>query len=233
MKEIDPNEYASLFRAGQATTRAALGIAGRVLKGQTERDFRRLSDDPERPLVFLLDGDGLRSFLGLSPREILERLGYLPEFVEAQLQAGKTFRLAVFPRPPDLVRGSWDQVLDLAGEIFPDALSNLLRHRAGLKATEFAEHVEASRGFPWQEVRNQGRSHPAWVGVTAMRAPEPPPLWKVRAFLFCELRLSALFAGDGFTRLPDGSPGLSEWVTRNRDLSELGEVVMIPLDLRP
>lgn len=226
-----PQDFAKALRDPQTlrSPRDPGKLAGRVLKGRTPKDFLRLSDDLRRPLVFVLDGAGLVSLLGKHPDQILESLGYLPSFVASQRTQGKSFQIALFLRPEGLKKGTWDSVFEMAGEIFPN-LQNLFRKHAGkLQSLPFEAHVQESKGYPWQEVRNLGRRHPEWFSADRLGSIASPKSWEVRAFFLCEFRLSPLFAGDGFTRHPDGAQGLGEWLLPNQELRHLQEVHLVPL----
>lgn len=213
------------------------GLYGRILKGRSEADFARLSHDRDRRLVLLMDGEGLGQLLGLDADAALARIGYRPDYVQALRAQGQRFRLLVCAAHPDVVPATWANVVALAGREFPEAAGRLRAAQAELAAADFttwrtrAGEWAALRGvapYPWHEVRDQGRAHPRFMTAARYLAGEDAP-WRARALLYCELRLTDLFAGDGFTRQPDGSPGLAEYLAPNLEVGALGEVATVDL----
>jgi hypothetical protein len=141
-----------------------------VLRGQSERDFLTLSDDPLRRVVFMLDETALIDLLGCTGAEVLARIGYTPAEVRALLAQGTRFRLAILP-VTDMLPATWANVLALAANAYPEWAGRLAAARPALETR------------PYAEIMGQG-------DVAA----------EVRAFLEQTLHLNPLFAGDGYTR---------------------------------
>lgn len=221
-----PRGYATAYRLGAPVV--VEGLVGRVLKGRAEADFAWLSHDRDRRVVYLMDPAGLADLVGLDPDAALDRIGYRPEYVAAKRAQGYRFELVVFPARADVVPATWDHLPALVEQAYPGLGARVEAHLPALTRTGFAELVAASGGYPWAAVRDTGRGHPEFYDAARYRREHAEP-WRTRAFLYCELRLTDLYAGDGYTRTPDGARGLAEWATANRPLAELGDVVRVPL----
>jgi hypothetical protein len=222
-----PEEYAAAYRAGAPV--AVEGLVGRVLKGRVEEDFARLSHDEDRRVVYLMDPEGLASLVGLDADATLERIGYRPDYVTAKRAQGFRFELVVFHARSDVVPATWDHLPQLVEQAYPGLGAHVEAHLPILQTSSYPELVAASGGYPWHPVRDTGRGHPEFFAA-ARYAREHAEPWQTRAFLYCELRLTDLYSGDGYTRTPDGERGLAEWATANRALADLGERVRIPLE---
>ena len=147
-----------------------MGVCGRVLRGIHEDDFRALSDDPAREVVFVLDGEALGDLLGRTGGDVLAQIGYAAGEVRALTALGVRFRLVIVPQVA-MVRATWDALLDLVIATYPEWDERIAASRRTLKALPHAQ-VMAGGGAPAE----------------------------VRAFLERVLHVSPLFAGDGFTR---------------------------------
>lgn len=221
-----PTEYAEAHGAGQPVT--VEGLVGRVLKGRLEADFARLSHDGDRKIVYLMDPAGLASLVGLDAAATLARIGYRPDYVAAKRGQGFRFELVVFRARADVVPATWDHLPQLVERAYPGLGAAVEAHLPRLEATDFEGLVAASGGYPWHAVRDAGRDHPRFFTAQRYRREHAEP-WQTRAFLYCELRLTDLYRGDGYTRTPDGERGLAEWATTNHRLADLGELVRLPL----
>lgn len=222
-----PDGYAAAYRAGEPVR--VEGLVGRVLKGRAPADFARLSHDADRRVVYLMDPEGLASLVGLDGDETLARIGYRPDYVAVRRAQGYRFELVVFPARSDVVPATWDHLPGIVERAYPGAGPLVEAHLPTLQATAFEDLVAASGGYPWHAVRDRGRGHPRFFDA-ATYAQEHEEAWQTRAFLYCELRLTDLYSGDGYTREPGGSRGLAEWATGNHALADLGDLERIPLD---
>lgn len=146
------------------------GVCGRVLRGLRDEDFRTLSDDPARRVVFMLDVQALGDLLGRTGAEVLAQIGYAPQEVRALTARSVRFKLVMVPQVA-MARATWDALLDLVAAAYPEWADRIRAARATLKALPYAQVV-------------------AGGGQAA----------EVRGFLERALHVSPLFAGDGFTR---------------------------------
>ncbi len=196
-------------------------LVGRVLKGKTDQDFLSLSNDPDRKIVFLMGADGLKALSG-SPREqILEKIGYTHDYVARLKGEGHRFKLVTFSAASaTALPGTWENVIALAAQAYPPVAVKIKARLQELKDTPF-EKIQAQASAPFATVDQAGRAHPDFIDEKALEK-RPGSLWEVRAFLYYRLRLMDLYAGDGWTRTPDGSKGMQEYVVLNRPLAQLG-----------
>ena len=122
--------FASGQRADQETV--FTGFAGRVLRGRTGADFLTLTDNPQRRVVFLTDAAALSTLIGSDGWEILKQIGYDDAFIVGLLERQTRFKLALFPEVA-MRAATWDNLLDLAGEAYPEWHAKIEEARAALK----------------------------------------------------------------------------------------------------
>lgn len=191
--------FAQAFGRGLSHPAPANGFAGRILRGTDAASFERLSDDPGRRLVFLLDGEGLSGLVGLGGADILRHIGYDENLIVRLVARGTRFKLALIPSAT-LVLATWDNLLALAGEVYPEWAGRIARAAPELCRLSYDEALVAGGE------------------ATA-----------VRAFLCDELNVNALFAGDGYTRHPDAPdvPRCAEYIARNQPLADFGTRCLI------
>lgn len=191
--------FAQAFGRGVRLPAPGNGVAGRVLRGYDDAAFQNLSSDPRRRIVFLLDSEGLSGLAGLDGADILRRIGYSEATIEDLIARGTRFKLALIPSAA-LRLATWDNLLELAAEVYPD----------------------------WRE--RIGRAAPHLRQLSYERAlAEGGDIAAVRQFLRDEINANALFAGDGFTRHPDDrdSPVCAEYLACNQPLEAFGSSCLI------
>lgn len=191
--------FAQAFGRGLSHPVPANGFAGRILRGADAASFEWLSDDPRRRLVFLLDGEGLSGLVGLGGADILRHIGYDEHYIMRLVARGTRFKLVLIPSAT-LVLATWDNLLALAGEVYPEWAERIACAAPELSRLSYDEALAAG-------------------GEVAA----------VRAFLRDELNVNALFAGDGYTRHPDDPdvPRCAEYIARNRPLADFGSRCLI------
>lgn len=124
--------FVAQFGSGQRLPGPLDGFTGRVLRGRAEADFVTLTDDPRRRVVFLTDGAALCALVGSDGHEILKQIGYSDAFIGRLLEQQTRFKLALLP---DLAKwiATWDNLLDLASEAYPDWRARIEHVRPQLK----------------------------------------------------------------------------------------------------
>lgn len=189
--------FARCFGRGERCAPPPLAdVCGRVLRGVRDEDFLTLSDDLARRVVFMLDAQALGDLLGRDGADVLAQIGYAPGEVRALVGRGVRFRLVLVPQV-EMVRATWDALLDLVAAEYPEWGDRIRAAQATLKARPYAQVM-------------------AGGGEAA----------EVRAFLERALHVSPLFAGDGFTRR-DGRAVYAEYACRNRPLTEFADWCLI------
>lgn len=222
-----PEAYLGALREGREDW--VSGLVGRVLRGRCEADFERLSLDPLRRLVFLLGPDGLARLLACRGRDRLRALGYPDDWIDELVAGGTRFRLVVFPREGRAVAATWEGLLEEAAGAYPEVAAKLKGAQESLARTAYPV-LEQAAGRDLAAVYSRGRGSPGYFDLAALEeAPGEP--WQVRAFLFHELHVNELFAGDGYTRDPGGGPRLREYLTRNLPLASIPGLVQWDLSL--
>lgn len=205
---------------------------GRILRGQTEADFITTSDDPDRKVVMFMDESGLEALEGLDGADLLREIGYPEDYIAALIAKGTMFRLVTIEDNGSIIRADWDGVLTMLKRDYPESVWRKVEaNLPKLKAMSFAE-IEAASGVKFSELRALGKENPYYMTGERL-ARTNGSLAEVRAFLFNELNLNELFAGDGFTRLEDGSIGVAEFFDRRRPISEYNGVEQRELNMEP
>lgn len=225
----EPADYAARWRAG-GPAGPVEGLAGRVLKGRRRGDFRSLSDDPARRLVLLMGADGLARLLDSAGRDRLRLLGYPAAYVDELEADGYQFELVVFPERPQDLLATWENLGRIVSQVMPEAGARLAPRLAELEATPFAA-LQAQAPWSMAEVYRAGRADPRFQDA-ARFARSAGEAWRARAFLFHELHLNELFAGDGWVRDAAGQRTMRELVGEAVPLDALPQLERAALELR-
>ncbi|ELR15337.1 uncharacterized protein ACA1_086530 [Acanthamoeba castellanii str. Neff] len=140
-------------------------------------------------------------------------------------------RLCLFPEV-QARQATWDGVLELVRDAFPEAWPHVEPH-AHLLPKYTLEEVQARfTEFDIHASFREGRDHHHFMTLERYLK-SSGSLGHTRAFLYHEVGLSQLFHGDGFTRTEDGQVGLREYLVPNRPLTSFAKhrSVELPLDL--
>lgn len=205
-------------------------LVGRVLRGTQELHFERLTADFDRRLALVTGADALHDFIGLSGREILAAIGYSASDVAFYQAAGAEFRLMVCAEAETFkgVAATWRNVLQAAEQAYPELVGLLVPHEAELQSRAFAEFSRAAGDIAARFML--GPNSPAFMTVARFLESDQSAA-SARAFLYHTLGLRELFAGDGYTRFPDGRRGISEYLVPNVPLKDVGTHAFIRLGL--
>jgi hypothetical protein len=127
-------EFIARFASGHRLERDTIctGFTGRVLRGRTSADFLTLTDNPQRRVVFLTDAAALCTLIGSDGWEILKQIGYGDAFITGLLERQTRFKLALFPEVA-MRAATWDNLLDLASEAYPEWHAKIEQARPALK----------------------------------------------------------------------------------------------------
>eukprot|EP00300_Choanocystis_sp_HF-7_P025906 c28230_g1_i1.p1 GENE.c28230_g1_i1~~c28230_g1_i1.p1 ORF type:complete len:196 (-),score=28.57 c28230_g1_i1:16-603(-) len=181
-----------------------------------------------------MGADGLALLSGAETRhQAIRSLGSTDRWLRGKLEGGQTFHLVVFERPPTFVLATWDNILDLAGNVFPNIKPKLEAHRAAIQEKSFDEIQQLARS-EWGEsflfydaVEVRGMSDPRCFDEHRLEQASGT-LWEVRSFLYHMFGVSDLFAGTGRTTHPDCRDSCNEYLTENVLISELPGAVTMP-----
>lgn len=222
----DVDSYANAFMAGEPVDVATL--CGRLIRGRKPEDFETLTDDPDRRLVLLMGPDGLAQLPGKTGYEMLKAIGYTEAHIVAKVQEGNQFKLAVFPEGDVARLATWDNVIDIAADTYPDVSVGLYKHREALKMARF-EGIAAQADFSFAEVDDIGPTdsrHMTYERYLQSRQ----DLFDTRSFLYYTLHLREQFGGGGYVIDRDGNRGMLEYVAPNLPIARLGAHAL--LDIR-
>lgn len=192
----------------------------------------RLASESDRRLAMVMGPSGL----GRLPADGLSALvtiGYTRQYVQENLDQGVSFCLLAFAGGPRPRLATWEHVLDLSVQVYPELSRHFAAAASSLPSLTVGE-VEKLCGFALAPVHAKGPVDERFITLERLLAIDPtgteaPVL--LRRFLYHCCRLSELFSGDGYTRiesgprppLPDGRPyeGIKEYVMPNSLLLEL------------
>lgn len=196
-------------------------IAGRIIRGKVEADFEKLSDDPNRKIVFLTDAAGLAKMLGKSGYEMLITVGHHPDHIKKQLADGKSYRIVVFPAS-SAYDATWSGLATVVKEVYPDLAQDLTNHMTLLKSSQY-DVFETSAGYKFHDVDDPTNSK--FMSYDAYLASSRSP-WELRAFMYHVLHIKELFRGDGYTYDEKGKRGVREFLMANKKVSEIPGAVV-------
>ncbi|MBY0372873.1 MAG: hypothetical protein K2Q23_02700 [Bryobacteraceae bacterium] len=189
-----------------------------------------MSDDAGRRLVLVTGPAGLRGFLGRSPYEMLQHIGYTYDYITERHASGCSFWLVIFSRPKTgLHIATWTNFIDVAAATYPQVGTILKGALKELRSTPFAQFEEQA-GFSFADVHSLGVADPRFMNAERLLESDRSPL-AVRRFLYHTLRMTELFTGDGITMQPDLTRGCREYVTKNSLVCALPALSMAELDL--
>ncbi|MDC0980290.1 hypothetical protein OAQ84_01000 [Bdellovibrionales bacterium] len=204
-------------------------VFGRIIRGKSDADFITLSDDPNRKIVMVMDTEGLESISDSNNGSILEQVGYTRDYISELRSQGTIFKLMVFEKQEDVIVADWSGLRKILSDIYSEDLVKIFdKFRQKLENLSF-EEIEDQGTMEFKSVYNAGPSSPLYVNSENINSDSS--LWQFRAFLYMELRLTELFAGNGFTKTEEAGQGLREYFVINRPIN-LFENSML-LELQP
>jgi hypothetical protein len=224
-------DYAKAFVRGQQPAQPMAGIQARICRRKAG-DPVRLSDNPGRRIVFLLDHRACHNIIGLTGYQIATTvLGWDPQYTRNKVEEGLKFDLVVFPENACKL-GTWDNLLELAEATYPEIGAKLMRHRAALSAMTPKSLVEMERrqGYTFMEVDELGTNDPRFMTI-ARYVDATDTADAARAFLYHVVQCKDLFTGYGCTLDHNGNAGVPEYIMPDRPLEGLGAHVIIPIEI--
>ncbi len=196
------------------------GLCGRILRGTSEACFSTLSPDQGRKVVMLTAAEELVNLKGKSIEQILMAIGYSPSDIKAKLDDENIkFKMFIAAQSESLRPATWDNVIALACECYPDVAHIILSQQKLLKKFPF-DKIQQLADFSFDQVHHKGTADPMFM-TEANLLQSPGSVVDVRAFFYHTLQLRELFSGDGFTRMPCGKVGVVEYIAPNLPISEI------------
>jgi len=204
---------------------------GRIIKLRAGQEhFPVLAEELDRRVVMVMGPSGLKSLSGKPSAAMLDSIGYTRDYVQRKVAEGYTFHLITFSRPTGKLQvANWDNTLSVIAEEYPEIKALIATNARELKHTAFAA-LEERAGFSFAVVDKIGPADQRFMTLERLLA-SPGTVVDLRRFLYHTTRLSELYCGKGRTRSEDGKSGLREYIMRNRQVSELSDCVIVPLNL--
>ena len=210
------------------------GLAGRLIRGKVPADFVSLTDDPSRKVVMLVDGTGLANFIGKTGYEMLISVGYPADDIARYVNGGTKFKLVVFPAGGAVKLATWDNVISVAEEAYPQFAGFFADVLPELKSTPFSDfetRLILRTGKRFMEVKKNGSSDPYFMTpykcyalmASSIGTSKKERAFIARSFLYFVLNMNELFSGDGHTYDSAGKRGVAEYLVANKPLVELGD----------
>jgi hypothetical protein len=198
------------------------GLCGRVIRGKKPEDFLTLSDDPDRKLVMLMGSDGLKKLLGKTGYEILIDIGYESDYIVRKVNEGNQFKLFVTEEGTDALLATWNNVVEIVGDIYPDTKDIFKASLHDLKTYTF-DYYESITKKDWSEIDKVGKIDPDFITYEAFKnsagGSSSVNAVLIRMFLYFTVHLRELFSGDGYTYDDKGNRGLLEYIAENKTIS--------------
>eukprot|EP00854_Cymbomonas_tetramitiformis_P019303 gene19303-23076_t len=208
-------------------------LCGRIIHGKDDGAFVRLSVQPWKRLSWVFGPDALRTFLGKDARGICMTVGFGDEWLDAKLQAGVKFKLAVFPTDVDTFgceRATWDGLESMVSRAYPEVAEKVTARMPQIRSESFRE-LQSQAGYDMLEVNLKGREVDTRYVSAARLQQREGNVTEVRQFLFDECGVRNLFTGDGYTVDDAGIKGVAEYLAINRALAEIPGCVSVDLKL--
>ncbi|XP_077862835.1 uncharacterized protein LOC144344962 [Saccoglossus kowalevskii] len=208
-------------------------IYGRICTTMDLGEPDKLSFIPGRKTAFVFGPETItNALLSRKPYDMLQHLGYLPEYIYRKVcQENRSFWLVLFrPEKIKVVRASWGGVVDFTKAYYPKAQNTLLQHLEEIKQHN-VEFYEKQAGFKFIEAIKEPPDEMYMSYDKYVSLKKPVKTWQTRLFFYCELRLFELFKGDGYTQNDCGITGEKEYMCPNVEISKLGKgnYVILPM----
>ena len=237
---------ANAWQYGGVPPEHAANCFGRLIYQRRGDDLATMHlVDQRRRVCFVADGASWVQCLKdkLGAREILQRNGVEPAWIEAELEKRTTFHLVLLDQDESIWPANWDGVQRAVETYHPRAAERMRPHWTALRHASWKEleqqqmmktpgedfaALEARHGPMTEELylngdRSEGSSDGAGTDDTPARA---------RRFLASTLSLNRLFTGTGYTvdERVALRRGTAEYFAPNRRLSSLPPTQVVEID---
>mmetsp|Transcript_6631 Transcript_6631/g.10129 ORF Transcript_6631/g.10129 Transcript_6631/m.10129 type:complete len:234 (-) Transcript_6631:220-921(-) len=211
-----------------------LPVCGRFMKGQTDADFLKLSDEKGKLLSWVCPSEALHFLLGKKPVEAMLAIGFNTDWIAERLKDGTKFKLVVFPvNEKETTIPTWENLWKLIATAYGDEIDNAL---GPFKST--IEELDTTNGYPFEggdlvtEIKNMPvvakHAHPEFMSKeNFLKVPERDRrLCHARGFLDHAVGCNSKFTGTG-----KGPKGQIEMITLNKPINEIEGHILIDLDV--
>ena len=222
---MTPQLFAKALEMKSLNGSKVVGLHGRILRGTEEGHFERLSDDPNRLIVFLTDADGLGLLVGKSTYEQLITIGYDKDYIQRLHGKGTYYKLVVFPESESYA-SDWDGILKLCADVYPDTAQHCQAHSEILRKWPFP-HYEIASGIDFKAAENNPQ-HPEYMSYERFQKSAKSHI-DLRGLLYHCFHARELFRGDGYTYNNQGVRGVREYLLPNRRIADIKGSLVIEL----
>ena len=223
---VTPAAFADMFCGNSNLPASMVGVCGRVIRGCKPRDFDKLSFAEGRRLAWVLGPRGLHDLLGKRGADIVLGIGKSRTWLQEKLAEGIRWKLVVLPQTACRL-ANWDGLFALVAEYYPEIAPKLLGWAETLKDGTLVASID--QRMVTADVKDNVR-HPLHMSVEWYRDAEDTSA-NARLFLWHSLGVNDQFTGNGYTKGPDGTPEVEEYLVPNCRLADLPDVVLIDLDV--
>lgn len=233
---MTPETYVACLINGTSPQESVTGLHGRIIRGHNPSDFETLSNDRDRPTVYLTDSDGLAAILAeKTTHDMLKAVGYDDGHIGRLKGENTQFKIVVFPES-ESYPADWDGLLDLTLAVYPDTQAAIGSCRDRLKSTPFT-HYEVMAGFEFGD--HDKKTDPRFMSYDSRSDCADGETWltsdkgllSLRRLLYHALHVRELYRGDGFTEGPDGQRNVREYLIHNKRISDIAGAQVA--DLQP
>ena len=228
---MTPQEFAERFQRckGLATEEGSIsGVCARFVRGVTEADFEKLSDEPGKRLSWVCSSEMLGALLGLTPAEAMVHIGFNLGWMESRCKDSTQHRLVVFA-DQEGKPATWENIWTLVRDHFGEACADRLQpFQAAIMALQGYDELEGGREIiRLSHLPVESKyAEPGYITLERFLALKDVTLTHARAFLDHSLGCNPLFTGTGCN-----VKGQPEVLVPNRPISELEGGVSIPLSI--
>jgi hypothetical protein len=159
---------------------------------------------------------------------LLEMIGFEREWVQECIEDGTQFRMVIFALEDCgglIVDPTWDGLLAFVRQQSEECAAKLEPHVNNLRSLPFPELVKLSEGIE----RLESEEYAKVCSFEAYAAHGDDSVRHARAFLRHALKCTSLFAGDGYTRSPEGEQGAKEFLVPRCRIADLPGHHWIPI----
>lgn len=220
-------------------------LFGRICSGNPQNPnepIQKLSFT-QRETIFLFGEDSLKCIgdENCTAWEFLKKLGFQDYYIYNDIMIEKTPQKLVLFLMEDpqninfpILPASWEGVKEFLQICYPDVINDFEKFYPELTSKKY-EEFETDAGFAFFSALKSKDSKEPYSYQKYLSSSRS--LWEFRCFLYCELRLLELFAGDGFTTIQDaeGIQSLQEYLAKNIEIEkikEFADVIQVHLDVQ-
>lgn len=181
-------------------------------------------------LAWVFGHDALERFLGQDACGVAMLLGLPRSFIEQHLSEGGSFKLAIFPESEkvECLPATYSNIATLVSRVYPEVGAKVLQQMKEISTMSFAD-MDALAGY------QSSKKQPTFLEMMQEGENKPATLMEItplRQFLWDELGLFDPLAETSVTQPEDGQPGVMEFLTENKPLSEIPGLALIDLQIQ-